>query len=203
MVAAIAVSDIDGVEFDVRFSADGEPILLHDETLERVQGVAGSAASLSAAELARFGVPSLADVLSVMPVDAFLDIELKEAPNERFASVLRAGRGERPVRAVVSSFEVDALTAARALLPGWPRWLNAMRLDRETLDAAVRLGCGGVASEHRILGAAGIARARAAGLEVAAWTLTNGADERRVAELGVDVAIVEGEAIGREGRRAE
>jgi glycerophosphoryl diester phosphodiesterase len=67
----------------------------------------------------------------------------------------------------------------------------------------VRLGCGGVAIEHRILGAAGIARARAAGLEVAAWTLTNGADERRVAELGVDVAIVEGEAIGREGRRAE
>jgi glycerophosphoryl diester phosphodiesterase len=202
MVAAIAVPDIDGVEFDVRFSADGEPILLHDETLERVQGVAGAAASLSAAELARYGVPSLADVLSVMPADAFLDIELKEAPNERFASVLRAGRGGRPDRAVVSSFEVDALTATRALLPGWPRWLNAIRLDRETLDAGARLDCGGVAIEHRILGAAGIARARAVGLEVAAWTLTSGADERRVAELGVDVAIVEGEAIGREGRRA-
>ena len=115
----MALPRIDGVEFDVRFSADGEPIVLHDETLDRVQGVAGVAADLSAAELARVGVPSLADVLAAMPVDAYLDIELKEVPNERFATVLRAVRGERPIRAAVSSFHVDALTATGAILPGW------------------------------------------------------------------------------------
>jgi len=198
LLAAIALPEIDGVEFDVRFSADGEPILQHDETLERVRGVAVAAATLSAGELARFGVPSLADVLAAMPVDAVLDIELKEAPNERFAAVLRAALGERPDQAVISSFEIDALAVSRVLLPEWPRWLNAMQLDRGTLATAARLGCRGVAVDHGSLGVSAVAGGHAAGLVVAAWTLASAAEERRMVELGVDVAIVEGAALDHE-----
>jgi len=39
LVAAAQRPDCDGVEFDVRLSADGVPILHHDESLERVHGL--------------------------------------------------------------------------------------------------------------------------------------------------------------------
>ena len=41
IAAALAVPGCDGVEFDVRLSSDGVPVLLHDETLDRVQGRPG------------------------------------------------------------------------------------------------------------------------------------------------------------------
>ena len=76
-LAAIAVPGCDGLEFDVRASADGVPVVIHDETLERVQGVDARVDELSAEALERHGVPSLADVLAAVPRRAFLDVELK------------------------------------------------------------------------------------------------------------------------------
>ena len=191
-MAAARLPGIDGVEFDVRFSGDGEPVLLHDETLARVQGVGERAAALRAAELIRLGVSPLAEALAAMPVSAFLDAELKEVPNERFAAVLRAARGERPVRAAISSFDGAALEVARALLPDWPRWLNALMIDPKALEVALRLGCRGLSVDHRTLDRTTVALAHAAALVVVAWTLTNRADERRAMDLAVDCAIVEG-----------
>ena len=122
---------IDGVEFDVRLSRDGVPVLLHDETLERVQGRDEAVADLTAAELREAGIPSLAEVLAALPPEAFLDVELKGPGHAKAtADALRAGRGKAPERAVVSSFDEASLAAMAKALPDWPRWLNAVALGR-------------------------------------------------------------------------
>ncbi len=43
----------DGLELDVHLSADGVPVVIHDDTLDRTTNASGPVASLTAAELAR------------------------------------------------------------------------------------------------------------------------------------------------------
>ena len=107
-VAAIARPGCDGVELDVRSSADGIAIVLHDATLARVQGRPDRADSLTAAQLESFGVPTLAAALAACGPDAFLDVELKEDLGARALGPLVAARGLPDgslARAVVSAFD--------------------------------------------------------------------------------------------------
>ena len=67
LVAATRIPACDGVEFDVRLSRDGTPVLLHDETLRRVQRRPERVDSLDVGTLADAGIPTLAQVLDVLP----------------------------------------------------------------------------------------------------------------------------------------
>jgi glycerophosphoryl diester phosphodiesterase len=196
IVAALSVPGCDGVEFDVRASADGVPVLLHDETLARVQGRPERATDLSAAQLSELGVPTLEAVLDAVPRSAFLDVELKGDPGvEAVVAVLEAARGAELANAAISSFDLEPLRAIGRVRPSWRRWLNAMDLSPETLARAVDLGCAAVSVEWHAIDEAAIERARAAGLEVAAWTVTDEAVADRLAALGVIAACVEGSAL--------
>jgi glycerophosphoryl diester phosphodiesterase len=200
--AALAIPGCDGLEFDVRRSRDGVPIVLHDATLERVQGHPERAAELTAAALAPFGVPTLAAVLGAEPVSAFLDVELKEDLGGAAVEVLRAARGPDLANAAVSSFEPAALAHVRALAPTWRCWLNADDLHPATLALAHDLGCDGVAAEWRAIDRPGTERAQALGLEVVAWTVRRRATFARLAALGVVGICVEGAALLPHGRRS-
>jgi glycerophosphoryl diester phosphodiesterase len=196
LVLAIGIPGCDGVEFDVRLSRDGVPVLLHDETLARVQGRPDRVDALTAAELRTAGIPSLAEVLDALPVEAFLDIELKGGDHGRAtAEVLRRGRGAAPRRAVISSFERETLGAMRELIPRWPRWLIADDLDAATTDAAAGLGCRAVAVRWGTITPARLGKARASGLEVVAWTVRQPRTFDRLARLGLLGCAVEGAAL--------
>jgi glycerophosphoryl diester phosphodiesterase len=196
LVAAMAVPGCDGVEFDVRLSRDGVPVLLHDETLARVQRRPQRVAELAAAELARAGVPDLEAVLSVLPPSAFLDVELKgDDHGDATAAVLRAARGDVPTRAVLSSFEGPTLASMADRLPGWSRWLNAEDLAPATISLAVGLGCRGVSVLWAAITPAAMRTAQAVGLDVAAWTVRRPATFERLARLGVVAACVEAAAL--------
>ncbi len=189
--AAMRVKGCDGVEFDVRLSRDGVPVLLHDNTLLRVQGAAGRVDRLDATELARHGIPRLDTVLEALP-GAWMDIELKgDDHGDATAAVLRAARGDAPATAVISSFEPPTLVAMEDRLPGWARWLNADDLAPATLSLAVGLGCRGVSVLWGAITPASLARARAAGLEVAAWTVRRRSTFERLGRLGVVACCVE------------
>lgn len=196
LVAAMRVPACDGVEFDVHVSADGIPVVIHDETLVRVQGRPGRVADTSAADLAALGVPALAHVLAAIPAPAFLDVELKgEDHGEPTAAVLRAARGAMGERAVLSSFEAPTLAVMAHLLPGWARWLNAEDGSAETIALALELGCSGISVLWGELMPPRIRAARAAGLEVAAWTVRRRATFDRLGRLGVAAVCVEAAAL--------
>ena len=193
--AAMAVPGVDGVEFDVRTTRDGEPVLAHDTTLERTFGVRRSVRDLTAREVRALGVDHLADALAALPASAFLDIELKEMPTPATLAAIRAARGASLEHGVVSAFEAAALVDVRRALPACRRWLNARQLDRRVIAAALELGCAGVAVRWQALTAARVEAARAVGLAVAAWTITDAAARARVAALPLVAICAEGDAL--------
>jgi glycerophosphoryl diester phosphodiesterase len=195
LLAALDVPGCDGLEFDVRAAADGTPVVIHDETLDRVQGFAGRVADMTPDQLAVHGVPTLEEVLAAVPRRAFLDVELKGDPGRGAVDVLTAGRGPGLARAVVSSFERATLERVGRLAPSWPRWLNVEDLEPGTLDLAVRLGCSGVSADWRAIDARSMRRARETELDVAAWTVRRRPTARRLERLGVVAICVEAAAL--------
>jgi glycerophosphoryl diester phosphodiesterase len=194
-LAALAVPGCDGLEFDVRAAADGIPVVIHDDTLTRVQGVDARVDELTADQLERHDVPTLEAVLAAIPRRAFLDVELKGNPGRGAVDVLTAGRGAGLERAVVSSFEVDTLQRVGRLAPQWPRWLNAMDLSDATIGKATDLGCRGISVDWRVIDAESFPRVRAAGLDIAAWTVRTRPTYRRLERLGVNAICAEGTAL--------
>jgi glycerophosphoryl diester phosphodiesterase len=194
-LGALEVPACDGLEFDVRVSADGVPVVIHDETLLRVQGRAERVDAVAADTLGDLGVPTLADVLAAVGRRTFLDIELKDDPGRVAIEVIAAGRGPALERAVVSSFHRGALEGVARLAPAWRRWLNSHTLDATIVSDAVGLGCHGVAIDWRSLDRRSIALARAAGLEVTSFTVRRRATFDRLARLGVMAVCVEGSAL--------
>lgn len=196
LLAGVAIPGCDGVELDVRVSRDGVPVLVHDETLARVQHRPGRVAELTAAQLAEAGVGELEAALRVLPRDAWLDVELKGDDHAGpTAGILRAARGDRPARAVISSFEPSTLAAMGDRLPGWARWLNAADMAPATLSLAVGLGCAGVSVNWGAITPAALRRANGAGLVVAAWVVRYRATSQRLRRLGIVAACAEGAAL--------
>lgn len=195
ILAALAIPGCDGVEFDVQLAGDGVPILLHDDTLERVQGRPERPAALSSPALASFGVPTLDEVLGAVPASAFLDIELKDDTGPAAVEVIEAHRGSDLRATVVSSFEPAALERIGSLRPSWRRWLNAEDLSGPTITAALELGCAGVSVEHHAITPATARAAGAAGLELAGWTVRRRPTLARLARLGVVAVCVEAAAL--------
>ena len=118
----------DALEFDVRLSSDGVPVVLHDPTLGRTCDRIEPVEALSAAALAeadagyrfsgdggaswpfrgrQIGIPSVADVLQRFP-DTPLLIEVKEVRAARPLANLIRERGAAG-RVVVASFLEEAL----------------------------------------------------------------------------------------------
>jgi glycerophosphoryl diester phosphodiesterase len=194
-LAALDVPGCDGLEFDVRASKDGVPVVIHDETLERVQGVAARVASLTAEELAAHGVPTLEEVLAAVPRRAFLDVELKGDPGRGAVDVLTAGRGPGLERAVVSSFVPGTLERVGRLAPSWPRWLNAVDLSSSTVALAERLECRGIAAQWRAINPGSARRVADAGLELAGWTVRRRPTYARLERLGIVAVCVEANAL--------
>jgi len=195
LTAALAVPGCDGVEFDVRVSADGVPVLCHDETLQRVFDRADRVDGRTAPELGEVGVPTLADALAVIPHRAAIDVDLKGLHDRAVVEVLASGRGPGLVNGVMSSFVPETLERVAGLAPAWPRWLNAYEMSPETIRRAAELECQAISVDFRAIDPASLAMARAAGLAVAAWTVRRRTTYGRLQRLGVIAACVEAAAL--------
>lgn len=134
--AAAAVAANYAIEVDLQLSADGEVIVFHDTTLDRLTAEKGEVAALSAAELKAIRlrdsgdtIPSLGDLLGLVSGKVPLVLELKSPWNgdatlaRKVADTLVAYRG--PV--AVMSFDPNLVSALREYAPGLPRGIVAER----------------------------------------------------------------------------
>lgn len=75
----------DGIELDVHLSADGNIIVIHDETIDKMTNVKGFVNTLSLSELKRFlidgqyEIPTLKEVFDLVNKKCLINIELKNA----------------------------------------------------------------------------------------------------------------------------
>lgn len=192
------------VELDVRLAADGELVVLHDESPLRTTGVPGVTGDFTSAQLAALdargvhttwpepaGIPTLAQVLAAHPdLDAY-QIEIKRAAPAVLPVICRkladllVAYGVK-ARVVVSSFEPDALVAMAAVAPGQPLALIGAYDSPAWVDRAMALGCVGACIPLKSGTQAVVDAAHAAGLEVTGWLGNSEDDLARLVAWGVE-----------------
>ncbi|MCC6214394.1 MAG: glycerophosphodiester phosphodiesterase [Polyangiaceae bacterium] len=194
----------DGVELDVRLTADDAVVVLHDRTLARVSaGRDGrDVESLGQDELQRVDVgrgeraPALADVLAwARAYGQRLNIELKRDVSRPRRLVRRclelvAGHPDASRTLVFSSFDprLVALLARGGPVP--VAWLVHARQRGVGGAPGFRwLGAAGVHPEHSLVGSAFVERVHARGAFLGTWTVNDPQEARRLARVGVDTVI--------------
>jgi len=168
----------DGLECDLRMSADGVIVISHDDSLQRTHAHPLRIAEMSAAELAAYDVLTLAETLAAvrgrLPL---INLELKEPipPDTLDATI-----GAESDGIILSSFDTGIIRATRAALPRLPFWLLTLQGTNTAIAQAQELGCIGIHVWHRTATPRFIAHARRAGFPVYVWTLD---DVRRASIL--------------------
>jgi glycerophosphoryl diester phosphodiesterase len=168
----------DGFEFDVRLTADGQPVLRHDASIRGLE--------ISKCSARKLRLPSLRDVVSRYQRTAFLDIELKDAGLEVITVDLL--HNVPPVRGfVVSSFLPDVLERVRGIDPGIPLGLiceTPHQLERFG-DLAADYGI----FHHRLVRKDLIERMKASAKKTFVWTVNSAADMKRFSRWGAEGII--------------
>jgi glycerophosphoryl diester phosphodiesterase len=192
----------DGVELDVRLTADGGLAVHHDPVIDG----AGPVHELGTADLPAH-VPLLGEALQAC-VGMVVNIEVKNLPMETafdpsdrcardvVALVLASG-SEGSV--IISSFWGGALAAVRETGAGVRTGLLVVpSFDADgAVAGAVDLGCSAVHLPVGLVSPDSVSAAHAAGLAVAAWTVTDEAGLAAVLGAGVDTVVTDDVAMAR------
>jgi len=207
--AALALG-VDAIELDCQLSADGELVVIHDETLERTTDGLGPVCARTWPELARLDagswrgeafrgerIPRLADVLEQLGGRAALNVEIKSARDlgmieEKLAALVRTHVATHDAAEWVlfSSFHEAAVRTLRTLAPWaaigilWDR-----RPAAGALALAADLGAACIIPSRRCVDAALVEAAHARGLGAWVWTVNDVEEMRRLLALGVDALV--------------
>jgi len=209
---AAASMGVTCVEFDVRLTRDGVPVLFHDDTVGRTTDGQGRLGALTLVQVRRLDagswfaprfagepVPTLVEAIKALArLDLAANIELK--PEEaQGATMARAVLGvlreswprERP-RPLLSSFDWSALATLAAEDAAWPRGLLIRNPRQPDWRAwAVRIGAAAIHCGARGLDRAGVETLLVAGLPVAVYTVNDARRARNLWKWGVDAIFTD------------
>ncbi|NKD77755.1 glycerophosphoryl diester phosphodiesterase [Haematospirillum sp. H1815] len=211
-LASIRRAAIDGagmVELDVRLTADGRCVLLHDDTLDRTTDGCGPVSlacldHLSALDAGLWfssdfrgeSVPTLEETIDLLlELGVGLNLELKPSPGyeadmvRAVVSVLESMWPSDRLLPLLSSFDCTILEYASDLAPSWPLGLIADRLPDDWLALARDLGLKSVNLGHEGLDMATVQAVRKAGYEVAIWTVNDPVRAQELLCSGVSAII--------------
>lgn len=195
------------VEFDVRLSRDGVPVVIHDPAVDRTTDGRGFVHELTAPDIASLlvdgtaRVPTLDEVLDALSGRAGAAIEIKNIPGEPafdparegIVEAVHSGLGrvgfEGPV--LVISFNPASIAASKSIAPGIPSgFLTTDLVDpREALAFAVGQGHDMVLPGTRAsipAGASFVEEVHAAGVRAGTWTVDDPETVRMLFDRGFD-----------------
>ena len=193
------------VECDVHLSADGVPIVIHDERVDRTTDGSGEVSSLTLAELRRLDaggwlngrfagehIPTLDETLELCAGRARVFVELKRGGGQALVEVALGAIARSACEVAVISFGPDEVTGVARVRPDLPLGflLGKAHVNQHgaprALTVARELGAGFISPQHDVVDSAFVAAAHAAELPVSVWTADDPARIRALADLGVD-----------------
>lgn len=206
-------------ECDVKLSADGIPFLMHDATLQRTTngprllGAATSpmggdhpwsalsqldAGSWHSRAFAGEPLPSLENIARYCLQNGFfLNIEIKPTPGQEHqtgdvvanhAARLWHGAAVPPL---LTSFNPEALEAARDAQSRLPRGLLLDTLWKGWLETALSLECVAIVCNHALWDTSSVTQARSAGFRMLSYTVNDEWAAERLIQLGTDGIITD------------
>ncbi|MBN1259825.1 MAG: glycerophosphodiester phosphodiesterase [Anaerolineae bacterium] len=195
-----------GVELDVHLSADGAPVVIHNDTVDAVTDGTGRVGELPLDVLqaldagAHFSpafagtrIPTLEEVLDEVGNQVLVNIELKAAAasgnalESAVADLVRRMGLEQ--RVWVSSFKPYALFQMRTLAPQLPCGLLYGPLSPGARLMAPVTPHEALHPHWSLVSGSSVRRAHRRGLRVVVWTVDDGEAALRLAGWGVDVLI--------------
>jgi glycerophosphoryl diester phosphodiesterase len=197
-VRAAAALGADGVELDVRRTADGCVVLHHDLEASGLGPVSGLRRSDLPPQ-----VPTLDDALALcasLGLDVNVEVKSELAgphhdPAELCAraSAALCAQAQEHSRIVISSFSIAALAAVRESADGlalaWLLWHDSTEPAPWSQGVLGTLGLEGVHPYDTVVDAAYLRRAHNDGLAVRVWPVSDPDRIAQLGELGVDAVI--------------
>lgn len=199
------------VEVDVKLTADGVPILMHDETLERTTNGRGAVRATDLDAIRRLDaggwfapafagepVPTLEEALEViLELGLGVNLEIKPCPGreeETARGTLDLTRAiwphDRPPP-LISSFRTDSLETARRVAPDWPRGYLIDKRPADWRRTADRLEAATLNVNGARETAETIARYRETGRPVLAYTINDPRQARTLFDWGVSAVFTD------------
>lgn len=179
------------VELDVRVTADGVPVVVHDQTLARIWGVPRRVDELGWEQVAALRsagerIPSLAEALDLF-VDGRSDV-LIDVTSAAIADLAFTVVREHPARAHTRwCGATEAMRAVRALDPDATVYLAAEGVgDAELEQQVAELRPTYLNSPGDELVPADVARCHALGLKLSVWTIDDAGAMQLLIALGTD-----------------
>ncbi|HTP62539.1 MAG TPA: glycerophosphodiester phosphodiesterase [Burkholderiales bacterium] len=194
----------EGVEFDVMLAADGTPVVIHDETVNRTTNGRGSVPEMTYAELSSLvidkneRIPSYeAAVRLCRELGIWANVEIKPAKGHERATGETVARMSRdlwkgaPLAPLLSSFSAEALAAAQAAAPELKRGYLVGDLPPDWLETMRYLQCSALHCNYRALNGKRAADIHEAGYGILLWTVNDPAEARRLLAIGANCLVTD------------
>ncbi len=184
----------DGLEFDVRLTACGTPVIIHDETLKRTHRLPLRVSEADATQLEALGIPLLASVLWRYGPECRLFIEAKTNEAAQAAAMqihLALKSGMEAQKLILISFGHNGLAQVRAEFPHL--FIGASYDASFSVMDATALPCRPqwLAVRSNCITPLTVTEAAQAGLQLAAWTVNRRQEARRLHLLGIEAMMTD------------